>query len=181
MNLLQECFRRAQHGSDISDHLPRLFELASRPYVKVIELGVRRGDSTSAFLAAAEAQGGEVWSVDIASPVVPVDWQSLAFWYPVVGNDLEVADRLPDSVDIVFIDTSHTYVQTKAELKLYSGKVKSGGLIVLHDTELQRPQASPDSDPDFPVAVAIREFVAARGWPVEWVEGCYGLGIISVL
>ena len=53
MNLLQECFRRAQHGSDISDHLPRLFELASTPYVKVIELGVRRGDSTSAVLGAA--------------------------------------------------------------------------------------------------------------------------------
>ena len=55
MDLLRELWRRAQHGSDISDHLPRLFELASVPHVKVIELGVRSGDSTSAFLAAAQA------------------------------------------------------------------------------------------------------------------------------
>lgn len=109
MDLLQECFRRAQHGSDISDHLPRLYELACRPHVKVIELGVRRGDSTSAFLAAAQEYGGEVWSVDITPPVVPSDWENLPFWYPIVGDDLEVAEQLPDQVDIVFIDTSHTY------------------------------------------------------------------------
>jgi hypothetical protein len=52
--------------------------------------------------------------------------------------------------------------------------------MVLHDTELQRPAASPESDPDFPVAQAVREFVDVRGFDVEWVEGCYGLGIITV-
>lgn len=181
MSLLQECFRRAQHGSDISAHLPRLFELASRPHVKVIELGVRNGDSTSAFLAAADEQAGEVWSVDIAHPRVPGEWHDLPFWYVTVDDDLKVADRLPDQVDVLFIDTSHTYEQTKAELELYAGKVKSGGVIVLHDTELERPEASPVSDPPFPVATAVREFVEGRGWPVEWVEGCWGLGIISVL
>ena len=181
MSLLQECFRRSQSGSDIHAHLPRLFELASIPYVKVIELGVRRGDSTAAFLAAAEEQGGEVWSVDIADPRVPAEWHDLQFWYLTVGDDLKVADQLPDNVDIVFIDTSHTYEQTKLELELYVEKVKSGGLIVLHDTELRRPEASPASDPDFPVAQAVREFVEAdAGRSVEWVEGCYGLGIVTV-
>jgi predicted O-methyltransferase YrrM len=181
MSLLQECFRRSQSGSDIHAHLPRLFELASIPHVKVIELGVRGGDSTAAFLAAAEEQGGEVWSVDIADPRVPADWRDLPFWYLTVGDDLDVADQLPDNVDIVFIDTSHTYEQTKQELELYVGKVKPGGLIVLHDTELKRPEASPPSDPDFPVAQAVAEFVSAGPYrSVEWVEGCYGLGIITV-
>ena len=181
MSLLQECFRRSQSGSDIHAHLPRLFELASIPYVKVIELGVRRGDSTAAFLAAAEEQGGEVWSVDIADPRVPAEWRDLPFWYLTVGDDLEVSDGLPDHVDIVFIDTSHTYEQTKAELELYVGKVKPGGFIVLHDTELKRPEASPESDPDFPVAQAVMEFVMANeNLSVEWVEGCYGLGIVTV-
>jgi hypothetical protein len=104
MSLLQELFRRSQTGSDISAHLPRLFELASTPHVKVIELGVRRGDSTVAFLAAAEEQAGEVWSVDISEPRVPAEWRDLPFWYVTVGDDLEVSDRLPDQVDIVFID-----------------------------------------------------------------------------
>jgi predicted O-methyltransferase YrrM len=180
MSLLQECFRRSQSGSDIHAHLPRLFELASVPHVKVIELGVRGGDSTAAFLAAAEEQGGEVWSVDIADPRVPAEWRDLPFWYLTVGDDLEIADGLPDQVDIVFIDTSHTYEQTKKELELYVEKVKPGGLIVLHDTELERPEASPASDPAFPVAQAIREFAEPRGLIVEWVEGCYGLGIVTV-
>lgn len=181
MSLLQECFRRSQSGSDIHAHLPRLFDLASRPHVKVIELGVRRGDSTVAFLAAAQEQGGEVWSVDIADPRVPAEWRDLPFWYLTVGDDLEVADQLPDNVDIVFIDTSHTYEQTKQELELYVRKVKPGGLILLHDTELRRPEASPESDPDFPVAQAVKEFVAGdERLSVEWVEGCYGLGVVTV-
>ena len=91
MSLLQECFRRSQSGSDIHAHLPRLFELASKPHVKIIELGVRGGDSTSAFLAAAEEQGGEVWSVDITDPRVPAEWRDLPFWYLTVGDDLEVS------------------------------------------------------------------------------------------
>lgn len=181
MGLLQECFSRAQSGSDIGAHLPKLFELASIPFVKVIELGVRSGDSTSAFLAAAEAQGGEVWSVDVSEPRVPEWWRELPFWYVTVGDDLTVSDQLPDEVDILFIDTSHTYEQTKAELELYWPKVKPGGFIVLHDTELERPDASPMSDPDFPVMVAVREFGQRMGFPVEWVTGCYGLGIVSVL
>lgn len=181
MNLIGELWRRAQHGSDISDHLPRLYELASLKHVKVIELGVRSGDSTSAFLTAAEENDGEVWSVDVAEPWVPTEWRDLPFWYVTVGNDLEVSDRLPDLVDVVFIDTSHTYGQTKAELELYAGKVKSGGVIVLHDTELEHPADSPESDPSFPVAVAVREFSEARGLSVEWVSGCYGLAIITVL
>jgi predicted O-methyltransferase YrrM len=181
VSLFQELFRRSQTGSDISAHLPRLFELASTPHVKVIELGVRRGDSTVAFLAAAEEQAGEVWSVDISEPRVPAEWRELPFWYVTVGDDLEVSDRLPDQVDIVFIDTSHTYEQTWNELRMYLRKVKKGGVIVLHDTELERPEASPASDPAFPVAQAVREFSEGLGLNVEWVAGCYGLGIISIL
>lgn len=56
--------------------------------------------------------------------------------------------------------------------------------MVLHDTELKRPAASPLSDPDFPVAQAIRDFFCDQNkhlWShIEWVEGCYGLGIITV-
>lgn len=181
MGLRNEFERRFGSGSDIHEHLPRLFELASVPFVKVIELGVRSGDSTSAFLAAAEAEGGEVWSVDIAEPRVPESWRDLPFWYLTVGDDLQVADMLPDNVDVLFIDTSHTYEQTKAELELYWGKVKPGGVIVLHDTELERPDASPASDPDFPVMMAVREFGQKYGFPIEWVSGCYGLGIVSVV
>lgn len=181
LNLKQEMERRSRSGSDISLHLPRLYQLASVPEAKIIELGVRSGDSTCALLAAVSEQNGELWSVDINSPRTPPDWLDLPYWYVSVGNDLELVYFMPDQVDLVFIDTSHTYEQTKLELNYYWSKVKSGGKIVLHDTELERPDASPISDPDYPVRVAVQEFCDEMGFDVEWVAGCYGLAIISIM
>lgn len=171
---------RCGENSDIVDHLPRLHAEATRQGVQVIELGVRSGNSTAAFLAAAEANGGHVWSVDIAWPHVPQHWETSGLWTVAIGDDLDLAEHLPDLVDIVFIDTSHTFDQTLAELYLYVGKVRPGGVILCHDTELERPDASPSTDPPFPVAAAIHEFTNDVGYPVEWVTGCHGLGVIRI-
>jgi predicted O-methyltransferase YrrM len=166
-------------GSDIAAHLDRLHSEASRPGVKVLELGVRTGNSTAAFLAAAEANDGHVWSIDITSPAVPPEWQQTGLWTLTVGDDLELAPQAPDKVDVLFIDTSHTYSQTYAELAAYARNVKPGGVILLHDTELEHPQASPPTDPPFPVAQAIKDWNDGR-YPIEWVTGCYGLAVIRM-
>ena len=78
----------------------------------------------------------------------------------------------------MFVDTSHIYHQTVAELELYHTKVRPGGVILLHDVELKSPADSPASDPPFPVRVAVQEFADEYGWDVEFVTGCYGLGIL---
>ena len=57
--------------------------------------------------------------------------------------------------------------------------VKPGGVICLHDTELERPQASPPTDPPFPVAQAVNDWNDGRH-PIEWVTGCYGLAVIRM-
>lgn len=169
-------------ASDIVDHLPRLHAEASRPGVKVIELGVRSGNSTSAFLAAAEANDGHVWSVDTDWAPLPDDWYRCGLWTYTIGNDLDphVIAACPDDCDVLFIDTSHHYHHTLAELATWVPKVKPGGVVLLHDTELDAPYAAPVEDPAFPVAEAIRDYVGAHGLKVEWVEGCYGLGVIHV-
>lgn len=178
--ILDDYQLRCGEFSDIRDHLPRLHLEASKPGVKIIELGVRAGNSTAAFLAAAQANDGHVWSVDICPPYVPSDWCAMPEWTFIVGDDLDIADRLPDAVDIVFIDTSHTYDQTLTELWTYRSKLKPGGVFICHDTELEHPDASPPSDPPFPVATAIREFCQETGAAVEWVAGCWGLGVIRL-
>lgn len=38
-----------------------------------------------------------------------------------------------NSIDMVYIDTTHEYIQTKMELELSRSKVKNGGLICGHD------------------------------------------------
>jgi predicted O-methyltransferase YrrM len=169
---------RCGKGHDIAEHMPRLFSAAAVGDATVIELGVRRGNSTAAFLAAVEAHGGHVHSVDIATPRTPAEWLSSGLWTLRVGNDLDLADQMPDDVDVLFIDTDHTYAQTLAELRTYAAKVKPGGVILLHDTELEHPEAATAVDPAFPVAEAIKTWAAETGNDVEWVPGCYGLGVI---
>ena len=52
-------------------------------------------------------------------------------------------------------------------------------LLRVLDTELERPQASPPTDPPFPVAQAINDWNDGRH-PIEWVTGCYGLAVIRM-
>jgi len=165
-------------ASDIVQHLPQLHAEASTGDAQVIDLGVRSGNSTAAFLAAVEEHGGHVWSVDIVQPQVP--WFGHPQWTFTLGDDLEVVDDLPDGVDVVFIDTSHHYIQTLAELELYVPKVKPGGVVLMHDVELDIPAWREATDPPFPVRVAVDEFCADHGLEPEFVAGCYGLGIIRI-
>lgn len=164
----------ADTPSDIVEHLPYFFELATDA-TTVIELGVRSGTSTVAWLAGLEGHG-HLWSVDIepAPPITANDWTFLQ------GDDCAIADRLPDLVDVVFIDTSHHYQHTLCELATFVPKVRPGGVVLLHDTELEIPEGAPADDPRFPVKTAVSEFCAAHG--LGWVNrpNCYGLGIISI-
>lgn len=170
---------RSEQDSDIRQHLPFLYECADKPGVRVLELGVRSGNSTASFLAAAQKNDGHVWSVDVNYPKVPEWWYEGNLWTLTVGDDLVVEHLQPMNVDVLFIDTSHHYTQTVAELAAYSAHVRPGGVILCHDTELQQPDGAPDV-PAFPVKVAIDEFVAAKGWTAEFHAGCYGLGVIRV-
>lgn len=163
---------RCATPSDIYMHLPRLVELVEQTNAAhVIELGVRAGNSTVAFLYGLERTGGTLTSVDVSEAPDIGTW---AHWRFIHGDDLDdrVLEQL-DEADILFIDTTHTYDQTLAELCAYHRLVRKGGLIVLHDTELRIGQSKP-------VTEAIRTFCAAR--EVTWVNEPInnGLGVIQL-
>lgn len=163
--------------SDIYEHLPTFVDLCHRTHAtKVIELGVRGGVSTLAWLHGLAANDGHLWSVDVnPAPGLPT-----GRWTFRLGDDChpDVLADLPDQVDVVFIDTSHAYDHTVNELALYEPKLRPGGRFVLHDTELRQPDSV--TGPDFPVKTAIGEFCDARG--LTWTNhpNCYGLGIIHL-
>lgn len=177
---LDDIYReRCERGSDIHAHLPTLRGLASMPGVRVLELGVRSGNSTAAFLAAADEWAGSVLSVDVVSPTVPAEFWDCGLWTFHKGSDMALAASLPGPFDVVFIDTSHHYGHTLAELRTFADRVADDGCLVLHDTELATPEGAPPEDPAFPVREAIILFLEQQPeWEAEWHEGCYGLAVL---
>lgn len=177
MTLEDEYAKRCAEPSDIVDHLPRFVQMVvTRDAKHVVELGTRSGVSTIAWLYGLEQTGGRLTSVDL-EPAPPIgDWPH---WKHLVGDDLNpavISSIAP--ADIVFIDTSHEFNHTLNELRSYRFVVKPGGLIVLHDTELEHPIGAPPL-PAFPVRRAIERFCAEEGYGYTLVPGCWGLGIIN--
>ncbi len=177
----QELFMEYQKAcatpSDIYEHLPKFVDLClSLNAQTVIELGTRGGVSTFAWLYGISLTDGHLWSVDI-DPSPSFEYHR---WTFIQGNDLdpEVVKQLP-TADVVFIDTSHDYQQTLAELNVYRWKVKPGGRIVLHDTELAHPFGV-SAYPRYPVKTAVEEF-CTENW-LTWKNHpeCFGLGIIEM-
>lgn len=177
-SLAERYARACETPSDIYEHLHVFVEMCKKLDARtVIELGTRGGVSTIAWLYGLEQTDGHLWSVDIdpAPELVHERWTFLQ------GNDLDpnIVKQLPRA-DIVFIDTSHMYQQTLAELNVYTCRVRPGGKIVLHDTELARPEGWTRAQPVYPVKTAVKEFCNDEGFTVRFLPNCFGLAIVDV-
>lgn len=121
----------------------------SMPVKKILELGTRGGDSTRMFLKyAPEAQ---VVSIDINDCSTIIEDPR---WTFIQADDMELPRWDPkfEGIDILLIDTSHTFSHTWEELRKFAPLVKRNGVILMHDT-----------DPDWlmrtPVKKAINAFL----------------------
>lgn len=178
---------RLTKWSDIQEYMPLLYETArSRPGCRVLELGARRGNSTLAFLAGCGESGGHVTSCDIDDvrrfPDGIGPFGALPGWTFVQGDDMDpaVQSLLPAQADVFFLDTSHEYGHTLAELRAYMPRVAPGGIALFHDTHLMGwPGYDWDGDVS-PVAAALDEYCAEAG--LQWTDmpGVYGLGVIRL-
>ena len=181
MTFAEAYAERASVWSDIGDHLAFLYAtVLSYEKPDVVELGVRSGNSTSAFLAALEANGGHLWSVDINPPQVPAEWHDSELWTFHHGNDLDMQAVLPETCDVLFIDTSHTMEHTLAELRAFVPRVRPGGIVLCHDTQWLYPNISLPRKGG-PVTEALDVFCAETGHHWEnrdSAPGYYGLGVI---
>ncbi len=162
-------FERYQHyyqtQSDIQHHLGLLFSLAKG---NVIELGTRGGVSTAALLAGVERQGGHVWSVDTEDCSQVAAGHKQWTFIQADSRDPELPARVPTPLDVLLIDTFHSYEQATAELSLWGLLVRPGGTICMHDPET------------FPgVRRAAQEFADSQGWPITFVLPCHGMAVIT--
>ena len=139
----------AHDRSDIHDHLPTMFAEAVRSGPKlIVELGTRGGLSTRALLAAADVAGAAMLSVDIEDcSGVAVPERLRARWTFVKSDDIAYAAApfeafcagrgLKAEAEVIFIDTSHTYEQTRAELAAWLPRLAPAGVMMFHDTNLK--------------------------------------------
>lgn len=169
--------------SDIQDHMPALM-LAATKHPIIAELGVRAGNSTAALLLGAHWAKGRVWSVDVNAPDVPQIWHQDPGWRFAQCDSVSAQAQafLPPLLDLLFIDTSHTYAQTLAELTAYLPRMRDGGVIMCHDTQWDTGDVSLP-EPGGPVTQALDDFCAR--FKLSWRNlrsrpGFYGMGVIDL-
>ncbi len=124
--------------SDISGHLLRIYDTVVRKSPKIIvELGVRGGMSTFALSRAAQDIGATLISIDIEDCSKSCDWDK---WVFLRMDDLDFADMFKNKIDVLFIDTSHTFDHTINELERFLPKMNKRGVIIMHDTNVKHPK-----------------------------------------
>lgn len=153
-------------GTDIDAHVDRFYFAAARSQ-RIIECGVRDGNSTAVFLHGLPPIGGHLWSIDPIAPPGPLPDDPR--WTFLLGRSLDraVLDELPVEVDVVFLDSSVGYDEKIDELREYVPRLVPGGVLFVHDTEA-----------DF-----VREAVAAYCTEIggTWVNDpqSHGLAVIT--
>lgn len=115
--------------SDINENLHILYDLAKQCET-VVEMGVRTGVSTRAFLNT----NVQLTSYDIVlnRQVQDLFNRAKALGKSVKYIEADVLKIVVDETDLLFIDTLHTYDQLKQELRLHGNKAKK--FIAFHDT-----------------------------------------------
>jgi len=159
--------------SDINEHLPVLRDLA-RECKSVCEMGVRYVVSTWAF-AEGLPEGGKLLCIDIKEPSeyggtldnITQDCEAKGIEFK-FKKESTLECKIP-KVDLLFIDTDHTYTQLSQELKLHADKAQK--YIAMHDTVSCKDELIP----------AIEEFL---GHNPEWqihahYENCNGVMVLS--
>jgi cephalosporin hydroxylase len=161
----------------------------------VIELGVRYGASTIAFLYGLYGEDdAALWSVDCSFPVTDPETGlellssqgslgCVDYWVFLLGYDTNalILESLPDTCDLLFIDTNHVYEETLLELELYRQRVSPGGLILLHDTFIETTGNDPKPEPTlWPVRRAVEEFCTKHSYSYEFIDTYPGLGTVYV-
>jgi len=185
--LRAEVVERALSGGDIRSHLERLYDTVLRwgPRL-IVELGIRGGVSSFALERGARLVGARMVCVDIndCSGVLGyADFvQSDDVDFAAVFGDWCQDHDITPSVDLLMIDTSHTYDHTMREMVAWLPWMSEACIIIFHDTNA--------SQLGYDVAGYLREWLEipfpegldftaeSRGWHVEHHPECYGLTLI---
>jgi predicted O-methyltransferase YrrM len=121
-----------------------LGELAFRMRAQtVVELGCYVGWSSAHLAVGMRAAGaGRLWCLDSDTRYLEVARGNLARlgladrveFVQGLSTEARVLDTLPAAIDLLFLDTTHEYEDTRRELALYLPRLAPGGVIAMHDS-----------------------------------------------
>jgi predicted O-methyltransferase YrrM len=166
---LQYMLAKTKYGHDTTDkHQLTFFALAMSIGAKrILELGVRDGNSTLPWLLSAKELGGFVDSVDLE----PTNWQcpeSINPYWKFTQSDaikfLEDCVAQGTQYDLIYIDDWHSYAHVKRELELVEHMITPSGIILLHDLMYN------NSQPDYHMELTTTDAQWAEGGPYRAVK-----------
>lgn len=162
--------------SDIFEHLPVLKELAKGK--EVLELGVRYGNSTRAFLAGRPKRLLSVdkdWSKAQEDTLIPAVNDQGIHWGRAHTDSRHNKPPCDQECDITFVDTLHTAAQVRAEIAAHEPYTRER--LIFHDT-VTNGDIGEDGGPG--IMVPIREMLARGEWVIErHYQHCNGLLILK--
>jgi predicted O-methyltransferase YrrM len=121
---------------DSDQHVLTLYAIAVGHKAKrILELGVRNGDSTRPLLVAAQKNNGFLKSVDIQATSYVAPENLAQHWQFIQKDALDFLqnDNPEEPYDLIFIDDWHSYEHVKAELEQIDRLVSPKTVILLHD------------------------------------------------
>lgn len=136
--LAKELWDIKRTGANMGGFVPLLYSIATdmRPKMRtILEIGVRGGTSTNAFLCGIRDRGHQnlyLYSIDIADCSGVVKDKELRRWWHFTKGDSKTVPWC-QQIDVLLIDGDHSYEGVKADYDRFMPFVKRGGLILMHD------------------------------------------------
>ena len=99
----------------------------------ILELGVQKGRSTKKFLDICKKNNGKLFSIDIEDCSNIVNDKSWNFYQTRDDNFEYIKSKIPEKIDILFIDTLHEANHVKKLINEYYPLIKKNGFIFIDD------------------------------------------------
>jgi len=160
---------KTKFGTDTTDkHQLTFFALAmSIGARRILELGVRDGNSTVPWILAAQELGGIVHSVDLE----PTKWQcpdEARIYWKFTQSDaikfLEDCVAAGTQYDLIYVDDWHSYAHVKREFELIEHMISPSGIVLAHDLMYN------NSQPDYHMELDTTDAQWAEGGPYRAVS-----------
>jgi len=149
----QHLLNQVKYGPQDSDrHVLTCFSMAMQIHAKkILELGVRTGNTTLPFLCAAKELGGMVHSVDLDTTTFQCPDDLRVYWKFFQSDAISWLEQQRNQgakYDLIYIDDWHAYNHVRRELEIIDSMVTPSSIILLHDLMYSNAQPDYRSDPN---------------------------------
>ena len=149
----QHLLNQVKYGPQDSDrHVLTCFSMAMQIHAKkILELGVRTGNTTLPFLCAAKELGGMVHSVDLDATTFQCPDDLRVYWKFFQSDAISWLEQQRNQgarYDLIYIDDWHAYDHVRRELEIIDSMITPSSVILLHDLMYSNAQPDYRSDPN---------------------------------